>query len=35
MTLPQIRQGIAVILREVYQCDTRAHLLQQFPLIAS
>jgi hypothetical protein len=27
MTLPQIRQGIAVILREVYQCDTRAHLL--------
>ena len=26
MTLPQIRQGIAVILREVYQCDTRAHL---------
>jgi SRSO17 transposase len=27
MTLPQIRQGIAVILRKVYQCDTRAHLL--------
>lgn len=27
MTLPQIRQGIAVILREVYPCDTRAHLL--------
>ena len=27
MTLPQIRQGIAVILREVYQCDTRTHLL--------
>jgi SRSO17 transposase len=27
MTLPQIRQGIAVIVREVYQCDTRAHLL--------
>jgi len=27
MTLPQIRQGIAVILREVYQCDTRAHWL--------
>ena len=23
----QIRQGIAVIVREVYQCDTRAHLL--------
>jgi SRSO17 transposase len=27
MTLPQIRQGIVVILREAYQCDTRAHLL--------
>ena len=27
MTLPQIRQGIAVILREAYHCDTRAHLL--------
>ena len=27
MTLPQIRQGIAMILREAYQCDTRAHLL--------
>ena len=29
MTLPQIRQGIAVIVREVYQCDTRAHLLER------
>ena len=27
MTLPQIRQGIAVILREVYQCNMRAPLL--------
>ncbi len=27
MTLPQIRQGIAMILHEAYQCDTRAHLL--------
>src|SRR2546425_1151812 len=27
MTLPQIRQGIAMILREASQCDTRAHLL--------
>jgi hypothetical protein len=29
MTLPQIRQGIAMILREVCQCDTMAHILQE------
>ena len=27
MTFPQIRQGIAVILRKAYRCDTMAHLL--------
>ena len=27
LTLPQIRQGIAVILREAYQCDTMSYLL--------
>jgi hypothetical protein len=27
MTCLQMRQGIAMLLREVYQCDTMAHLL--------
>jgi hypothetical protein len=27
MTFPQIRQGIAGILREAYQCDTMSHRL--------
>ena len=29
MTLPQIRQGIAVILREALQCGTLAHMLEE------
>ena len=27
MTLPQMRQGVAVILREAYRCDPMSHLL--------
>jgi hypothetical protein len=29
ITLPQIRQGIAVILREAFQCGTMSHMLQE------
>src|SRR5712691_7308837 len=29
MTLPQIRQGIAMILREAFQCGTMSHMLQE------
>src|SRR6266852_2752342 len=29
LTLPQIRQGIAAILRETFQCGTIAHILAQ------
>ena len=29
MTLPQIRQGIAMSLREALQCGTRSHMLQE------
>jgi len=29
MTFPQIRQGIAVILREAFQCGTMSHMLQE------
>ena len=29
MTLPQIRQGIAMILREAFQCGTMSHRLEQ------
>jgi len=29
MTLPQIRQGIAVVLREVFQCGTMSHILAE------
>jgi hypothetical protein len=29
ITVPQIRQGIAVILYEAFQCGTRAHRLQE------
>ena len=29
MTFPQIRQGIAVILRETYQCGTMSHMLDE------
>jgi hypothetical protein len=29
MTLPQIRQGIAVILREAFQCGTMSHMLEE------
>ena len=29
MTLPQIRQGIAMILREAFQCGTRSHMLEE------
>ena len=29
MTLPQIRQGIATILREAFQCGTMAHMLAE------
>src|SRR5262245_2989932 len=28
MTFPQIRQGIALILREVFQCGTMSHMLE-------
>jgi SRSO17 transposase len=29
ITLPQIRQGIARILREAYQCGTMSHMLDE------
>jgi hypothetical protein len=29
MTFPQIRQGIAMILRETFQCNTTAHMLKE------
>jgi hypothetical protein len=29
MTFPQMRQGMAMILREALQCGTRAHMLQE------
>ncbi len=29
MTLPQIRQGIAMIFREAFQCGTRSHMLEE------
>ena len=29
MTFPQIRQGIAVILREAFQCGTMSHMLEE------
>src|SRR5712692_4163326 len=29
MTLPQIRQGIAMILREAFQCGTMSHMLEE------
>ncbi len=29
ITVPQIRQGIAVILYEAFQCGTMAHMLQE------
>jgi hypothetical protein len=29
MTLPQIRQGIAMILREEFQCGTLSHRLKE------
>ena len=29
ITLPQIRQGIAVILREAFQCDTMSQMLAE------
>lgn len=29
MTLPQIRQGIALILYEVFHCGTMAHMLEE------
>ena len=29
MTLPQIRQGIAVILYEALRCGTRSHMLHE------
>jgi len=29
MTLPQIRQGIALIVREVFQCGTMSHRLEE------
>ena len=29
MTVPQIRQGIAVILYEAFQCGTMAHMLKE------
>ena len=29
ITLPQIRQGIAMIVREAFQCGTMSHMLQE------
>ena len=29
LTLPQIRQGIAMILREAFQCGTMSHMLDE------
>src|SRR5262245_35139382 len=29
ITLPQIRQGIAMILHEAFQCGTRSHMLKE------
>jgi hypothetical protein len=29
ITFPQIRQGIAMILREAYQCGTMSHMLDE------
>jgi hypothetical protein len=29
MTFPQIRQGIAMILREAFQCNTMAHMVHE------
>src|SRR5437870_13320073 len=29
MTLPQIRQGIALIVREAFQCGTMSHMLEE------
>ena len=29
ITLPQIRQGIAMILREAFQCGTMSHMLKE------
>ena len=29
MTLPQIRQGIAMILHEAFQCGTTPHMLKE------
>ena len=29
MTFPQIRQGIAMILHETFQCGTMPHMLQE------
>jgi hypothetical protein len=29
ITLPQIRQGIAMILRDVFQCGTMSHMLKE------
>ena len=29
MTLPQMRHGIALILREVFQCGTMSHMVEE------
>ena len=29
MTLPQLRQGIAIILYEAFQCGTMSHMLKE------